>query len=79
MLGTAVAAVQRVQQVRIGALTVEDVELDIALRDSGVRVERMALQNETLLGLELLRRFVVRIDYPRRKLGLTPRSDAAQP
>ena len=73
VLGTAVASVQRVPSIGIGPLTVEDVELDIALRDSGVRIERMLLQNETLLGLELLRRFVVRIDYPGKKLGLTPR------
>ena len=79
VLGTAVAAVQRVPSVGIGALTVEDVELDIALRDSGVRIERMILQNETLLGLELLRRFVVRIDYPRKKLGLTPIATDAPP
>ena len=61
------------------AATVSDVEIDIGLRDSGVRVERMILQNETLLGLDLLRRFVVRIDYPRKRLGLTTivASDAA--
>lgn len=79
VLGTSRASVQRVPSLGIGSATLADVEIDIGLRDSGVRIERMILQNETLLGLEVLRRFVLRIDYPRKRLGLTPvgTSDAA--
>jgi predicted aspartyl protease len=72
VLGTSEAAVQRVAELEIGAVRARDVEIDIGLRDSGVRIERIALESEMLIGLELMRRFVVRIDYPNQKLGLTP-------
>ena len=79
VLGTSRAAVQRVPGLKIGPVSVDDVELDIGLRDTGVRIERMALESELLIGLELLRRFVVRIDYPHGKLGLTPVAADALP
>jgi hypothetical protein len=37
-----------------------------------VRIERMAVQDEVLIGRRVLRDLVVRFDYPRKKLGLTP-------
>jgi hypothetical protein len=74
VLGTSVSAMQRVPVVKLGPLTLEDVGIDIGLRDEGgVRVERIfAGEDEALIGQVLLRDFVVRFDYPRKKLGLTP-------
>jgi len=48
---------------------VEDVAIDIALRGTGVRIERMAGRDEVLLGQAVLRRFLVRLDYPRQRWG----------
>jgi hypothetical protein len=73
VLGTSISAIQRVPSVKLGHLTLADVEIDIGLREeSGVRIERMGLKDEALLGQAVLRDFVVRFDYPRKKLGLTP-------
>jgi hypothetical protein len=64
--------VQRVAVAKLGPVTLEDVEIDIGLRDEGgVRIERMAGQGEVLIGQGVLREFIVRFDYPRKRLGLT--------
>ncbi len=74
VLGTSISASQKLPSAKLGPLMLENVALDIGLREeSGVRVERiMAGEDEALLGQAVLRDFVVRLDYPRRKLGLTP-------
>jgi len=43
-----------------------------------VRVERW-LQGEAIIGVQLLEKFRVRIDYPRAKLGLSPTRPARPP
>lgn len=73
VLATSVSAVQRLPLAKLGSVTLADVELDIGLRgEGGVRIERMAGKDEVLIGQGVLRDFVVRFDYPRKKLGLTP-------
>ena len=73
VLATSVSAVQRLPLAKIGPVTLVDVEIDIGLRDEGgVRIERMLGGDEVLIGQGVLREFVVRFDYPRKKLGLTP-------
>ena len=71
VMGTMEASVQTVPRLGIGELSVEDVEVDIALRGTGVRIERMG-GREVLVGQGVLRRFLVRLDYPRQRMGLTP-------
>ncbi len=72
VVATSIASVQRLPVAKLGPVTLHDVEIDIGLRgEGGVRIER-TLRGETLIGQHLLRDFVVRFDYPRRKLGLTP-------
>ncbi len=72
VLATSTSTIQRLPEARLGGLVLSDVPLQIALADeSSVRVGRW-LKDETLIGTDLLRNFVVRFDYQRRKLGLTP-------
>ena len=73
VLATSKSSVQRIAIAKLGPVTLEDVEIDIGLRDAGgVRIERMGLRDELLIGQGVLRDFVVRFDYPRKKLGLSP-------
>jgi predicted aspartyl protease len=75
VLGTSMAAVQRLPEATLGPITLREPRVLIALADeSQVRVERW-LQDQTLLGVELLENYRVRLDYPREKLGLTPIAD----
>ena len=39
--------------------------------ESSVRIGRW-VQDETIAGIEILEDWVVRLDYPRNRLGLTP-------
>jgi len=72
VLATSISSVQRLSTAKLGPVTLDDVEFDIGLREEGgVRIERM-LQGEVILGQGVLREFVVRFDYPRKKLGLSP-------
>jgi predicted aspartyl protease len=75
VLGTSTEAVQSLPEVTLGPVTLLDPEVLIALADgSGVRVQRW-LQDQTILGVEILENYRVRLDYPREKLGLTPIAD----
>lgn len=68
-----VELVHEIPQVSLGPVVLRDVELLISVRDlSQVRVTRMALQSETLVGIDILKGYRVRFDYPRGKMGLTP-------
>jgi predicted aspartyl protease len=72
VLATSTSTIQSLPEARLGGLVLSDVPLQIALADeSSVRVGRW-LKDETLIGTDLLRNFVVRFDYQGRKLGLTP-------
>ncbi len=72
VIATTEAAYQKQSLMKVGSVPVTDVELAIHLRGTGVRITRMAPGDETLLGQGVLRRFLVRLDYPRQRLGLTP-------
>jgi hypothetical protein len=72
VFGTSVETVQSLPEARLGPVTLADPELLISLTDeSQVRVSRW-IQDETILGIEILEDYRVRFDYPRAKLGLTP-------
>lgn len=71
VISTSESAMQTIPTLGIGGVYVEHVEIGIGLRGTGVRIERMA-GPEVLLGQGVLRRFLVRLDYPRQRLGLTP-------
>lgn len=72
VFSTSTSTLQRLPEARLGSLALTDVAVQIAVSDeSSVRVARW-LVDETLIGTDLLRNFVVRFDYPRSKLGLTP-------
>jgi hypothetical protein len=72
VLGSSVEVVQSLPEARLGPITLEGPELLISLSDeSQVRVSRW-LQDQTILGIEILENYHVRFDYPRAKLGLTP-------
>jgi predicted aspartyl protease len=72
VLGTSVNVMQRLPEARLGTVTLVNPEIHIALSDeSQVRVSRW-LQDETIIGIEILENYRVRFDYPRAKLGLTP-------
>ncbi|MFQ5698023.1 MAG: hypothetical protein ACE5IL_07025 [Myxococcota bacterium] len=72
VLGTQISTVQKLDHARLGTLSLEDVELQVGVRsESSVRVARW-LEDETVIGLDLLDDYIVRFDYPHQKLGLTP-------
>ena len=53
-------------------MKLEQSSVHIALSDeSQVRITRW-LQDQTIIGIEILENYRVRFDYPRAKLGLTP-------
>jgi predicted aspartyl protease len=71
VLGTQVSVVQSLGRATLGPVELRDVGLEIAIGDeSSVRVGRW-LQDETLIGSDVLRDFRVRFDYKRRQMGLT--------
>ncbi|NRA01725.1 MAG: aspartyl protease family protein [Myxococcales bacterium] len=79
VLGTQVTLRQRLARAQLGPFELENIELQISLADeSSVRVERW-LQGEAIIGVQLLEKFRVRIDYPRAKLGLSPTRPARPP
>jgi hypothetical protein len=72
VLGTSTEVVQSLPEVRLGPVRLAHPELLIALSDeSQVRVSRW-LQDQTILGIDVLENYRVRFDYLRAKLGLTP-------
>ncbi len=72
VLGTQVTVRQRLARARLGPFELENIELQISLaEESSVRIERW-LHGEAIIGVRLLEKFRVRIDYPRAKLGLSP-------
>jgi tetratricopeptide (TPR) repeat protein len=75
VLSTSQAAVQQLPLLQIGPVSLQNVEMAIALRSSGVRIERFGT-TEVTVGQGVLRHFVARFDYPRQRLGLTPIDDA---
>jgi predicted aspartyl protease len=72
VLGSSVEVVQSLLEARLGPVTLTNPQFLISLSDeSQVRVSRW-LQDETIIGIEILESYRVRFDYPRAKLGLTP-------
>ena len=72
VLGRSVDFRQDLSEARLGGVAVRDIQLEISSRsESSVRIARW-LQDETIIGLRVLRRFRVRIDYRHAVMGLTP-------
>ncbi len=78
LLGGDRARLQGLDRARVGPLELRDLELAIALREgSRYRRTNLAGPDGALLGNAFLRRFRVRFDYARRRIGLLPRSASA--
>jgi predicted aspartyl protease len=72
VLGTSVEYLQPLPEARLGSLVLRDTQLQIGSRsESSVRIARW-LQDETMVGLLVLRNYRVRIDYKHGVMGLTP-------
>ena len=71
VLGRTVDTLQTLPRAKLGPVTLENVQLAISIRDeSTVRVQRW-IQDQTILGIEILEDYRVRLDYPNPKMGLT--------
>jgi predicted aspartyl protease len=72
VFGSSVDFRQPLAEARLGGIAVRDTWVEISSRsESSVRVMRW-LPDETIIGLLVLQRFRVRIDYPHGAMGLTP-------
>jgi hypothetical protein len=73
VMGTSTDVAQTVPSARLGPVTLSEVALHISLRDeSSARITRW-LQHEAIVGIDILRDYRVRFDYPRARMGLVPR------
>ena len=71
VVGTSTDFVHSVPKARIGALELVDASLLIAARDeSSARIQRY-LKDETIIGIDILKGYRARFDYPRGRLGLS--------
>ena len=80
VLGRTLNTVQLMPEATLGPLTLKNVPIVISIKEeSTVRVQRW-LQDQTILGIEILENYRVRFDYARQKMGLTPihRSEPAE-
>lgn len=76
VFGTSIKHVQTLERARLGGVVLNEPSLMIGSRsESSVRIARW-LQDETIIGLPILQRFRVRLDYPHGVMGLTPVGDA---
>ncbi len=72
VLGTSTKFVQKQSGIRIGDLALGETEIMIGSRsESSVRITRW-LQDQTILGLRVLKNYRLRIDYRHGVMGLTP-------